>query len=155
MNFLDFVLFCLVLTLNNSFLLRLLKVWYLYVFLHFLWFFANCIIHQLLKKIFFKTILSIFLSSVFISMYGSSRAFWLNLMVLCHFSNTNQWYNACFKLLMCITYSLLSCKLATNSLNFLIYILLRKKSKTFKRLCNFSEYWTKTSRKYSSSLSSL
>ena len=53
----------------------------------------NCIIHQL-KQIFLKIIFAFFVRSVFISMYGFNQSFLLNLMILCTFSNTNQWFNA-------------------------------------------------------------
>ena len=44
----------------------------------------------------------LFFYSIFISMYGFNQAFWLNLMILCSFLNTNPWFNACFKFLMCV-----------------------------------------------------
>ena len=58
----------------------------------------NSIIPQL-KKIFFK------ISLVFIPIYGFSQAFWLNLITLWTFFKTNLFFNACFKFLMCKTYS--------------------------------------------------
>ena len=50
-------------------------------------------IHQL-KQIFFKIIFAFLFRSVFISIYGFNQSFLLNLMILCTFSNTNQWFNA-------------------------------------------------------------
>ena len=86
-------------------------------------FFKNGIVHQI-RKIFFKII---FLSSVFISMYACSQAFWLNLINLWTFVKSNPWSNACFKFLICMTNSVLSFKLATSfstfSFEFCIFIL--------------------------------
>ena len=44
-----------------------------------------------------------------------------------HFFQSNLWLHACFKFLMCITYSVLSCKLATSFSTVLIFILPGKK----------------------------
>ena len=65
-----------------------------------------------LLKLSFK--FAFLLSSMFISMYGFRQAFRLNLMTLWNFFKTNLWFNASFKFLMWITYSFLSCKLATS-----------------------------------------
>ena len=47
-----------------------------------------------------------------------ARAFWLNLFTLLTCFKTNLWFNACFKFLMTIKYSVFSCKLATSLLHF-------------------------------------
>ena len=96
---------------NKSLLRRLLKIWYLYSFSE------NCIIHQL-EKINFEIIICIFFNSVFFSMYGFSQASWLNLITVWSFSNTNPWLNTCFKVLLCMTYSFSSFKLAVFQLLF-------------------------------------
>ena len=63
--------------------------------------------------------------------------------------------NACFKFLICITYSVLSYKLARSFYDFSIIILSGKNAKLLWSSCNFSRYWTSTPRKYPSLLSSL
>ena len=73
----------------------------------------DCIIYQL-KTIFLKIIFCFFHRSVFISIYGISKVFWLNLITLLTFFKTNPWFNACFKFFMCITFSVLSYKIATS-----------------------------------------
>ena len=105
----------------------------------------NCVIHQL-KKTFL-------LSSVFISIYGFRQAFWLNLITLWTFFQTYLWFNVCFKFLMRITYSVLSCKLATNLLTN--FILSCKTDKSLWSSWNVSRYWILASRKYPLSLFSL
>ena len=67
-----------------------------------------------LKKYFSKSYFAFFLRSLFISVYDFNQAFCLNLLILCNFFRTDPWFNPCFKSLMCITYSVLSCKLATR-----------------------------------------
>ena len=67
----------------------------------------------------------------------------------------NPWFNGYFKFLMWMTYLVLSCKLVTSFPTFSIFILSGKSDKSFRSLCKFLEYWTSTSRKYPSSLSSL
>ena len=96
-HFLEIILLydSLFLTLKNFFSLQVLQVWYPYVFLFFHSFPKNSIMYQL-KKIFLEWFLCIFLTFVFISMYGSNQAFCLNLVSLCTFFNTNPWFNACF-----------------------------------------------------------
>ena len=70
----------------------------------------------------------------------------------------NLWFNVCSMLVsclinvMCITYSVLSRKLASN---FPIFILSEKNGQSLWSLCNFSRYWTSISRKYHLSVSSL
>ena len=49
---------------------------------------------------------------------------------------------------MNITYSLLSCKFATNFATSLIFILSDQNGKSLWRLCKVSEYRTSTSKKY-------
>ena len=71
------------------------------------------------------------------------------------FFKTNPWFIACFKFLMWIIYSVLSCKLATSFLAFLIFILSGTNGYLLRNSCNFSGYWISTSKKYSPSLSSL
>ena len=107
-----------------------------------------------MKKYFPKPFLAFFLSSVFISMYGFYRASWLSLMTLSSIFNTNPWFNACFKFLMCITYSVLSCKLAISFSTFTVSILLGQKGISLRRSCSSSRYSTSSSRKYTSLLSS-
>ena len=93
-------------------------------------FFKNCIIHQLIK-IFFKIFFFLlFFLAVFISINGFNQAFWLNLMILCTFSNTNPRFDACFKFLMCITYSSLPCKFATSFSTLSVFIISSKNGKS-------------------------
>ena len=68
-----------------------------------------CIIHQL-KKSSSISFFAFFLRSVFISTYGLSQTFWLNLINLWTFFKTNLLFNSCFKLLLWIIYLVLSCK---------------------------------------------
>ena len=82
----------------------------------------NCIIHQL-KKMFFKISFCFFFKSMFIWIYGFRRAFWINSIILWTSFKTNLWFNACFKFLMCITYSVLWCKSATSFSTISIFIL--------------------------------
>ena len=138
------------LILNNSLFFLLWQVWHFYVFSYFHSFSENGIIHKL-KKIFFAS----FLRLVFISIYGFSQAFWLNLMTLWTFFKTNPWFNAYFKFLMCITYSVLLCKFATGFSTFSIFILSDKNGQSLWSSCKFFGYWTSTSRKYPPSLSLL
>ena len=53
-------------------------------------------------------------------------------------------FNACFQFIMCITHSVLSCKLATSFSTFSIFILSGKNDKSLWRFCKFSGYWTST-----------
>ena len=62
-------------------------------------------------------------------------------MTLLTFCNTNPWFNACFKFLMCITYSCLLCKLATSFSTFPIFILSGKNGKSYWQLFHFRQYW--------------
>ena len=71
-------------------------------------------------------IFEFFLSTVFISMYGFNQALWLNLVTLYTFFNTNPWFSASFKVLICITHSCLSFKLHTSFLSFPIFIISSK-----------------------------
>ena len=96
-----------------------------------------------LKHFFFKIIFC-FLSSIFVY----EHALWT-------FLKSNLWFNAYLKFLMCITYSVLLCKLATSFSTFSIFILSGKNGKSLWSSCNFSRYWTSTSEKYPSSLLSL
>ena len=107
-----------------------------------------------LKEYFSKWFFAFFLGSVFISLYGFSYTLWLNWITSWTFFKTNPWFNACFKFLTWKTYSVFLCKLGTSFLNFSIFILWSKNGKSLWRSCNFSKYWTSTSRKYPSSLSS-
>ena len=91
----------------------------------------NYIIHRL-KKVFPKIIFCIFLTSVFILMYGFNQTFWLSLLTLRTFFNTSSWFSASSKLLMCITHSCLSCKLATCFSIFSLFVL---SGKSLWRLC--------------------
>ena len=75
-----------------------------------------------LRKNVSKSCFALFLRYVFISIYGFSQAFWLNLITLW----TNPWFNACFKFLMWIIFSVLLCKLPTNFSTFSIFILFAK-----------------------------
>ena len=96
-----------------------------------------------------------FLSSVLTSIYGFSQASWLNLMTLRTFFKTNVWFKAFLEVPICITYSVLLCKLATSFSIFPIYILSGKNDKLLWMICKCSGCWISTSRKYLSSLSSL
>ena len=71
-------------------------------------------------------IFEFFLSTVFISMYGFNQALWLNLVTLCTLFNTNPWFSASFKVLICITHSWLSFKLHISFLSFPIFIISSK-----------------------------
>ena len=113
----------------------------------------NYSIHQL-EKIFLKNFFLPSFSLAFISICGYNQAFWLNLIIPWTFSKTNLWFNACFELLMWITYSILSCKLVTSFSTFSIFILSNKNGKSLQSSCTFPGYWALTSRKYPSSLSS-
>ena len=75
---------------------------------------------------FFDSVLSL----VFISIYGFNHASWLNLNTLCTSFNTNPWFNACFKALMCITYFSLSSILQTSFSTFPIFFLSGKNGKS-------------------------
>ena len=107
------------------------------------------------KKNFFKIIL------FFFSQICVHINIWFQPSILIKFNhsmtffNTNPWFNSCFKFLMCITYSFWSCKLATSFSTFSKLVLSGKSGKSLWSLCKFSRYWTSTSRKYPSSLSSL
>ena len=103
----------------------------------------NCIL-IILEKHFWKLSFAFFLRSVFISIYGFSQAFWLNLITLWTFSKTNPWFNAYFKFLMCVTYSVLSCKLAACCSTFSIFIISDQNGKSKWSSCGFLKYWTST-----------
>ena len=79
------------------------------------------------EKNFLKVIFTFSLISVFISIYGFSHVFWLNLITLCTLFNTGPWIKACFKFFMRTTYSVLSCNLATSFYTFSSFILSDKK----------------------------
>ena len=91
----------------------------------------NCIAHQL-KKPFSKSFFAFFISSVFISIHGFSQD-------SMQFFNTNSWFRLCFKFLMCITYSSLSCKFATSISLFSNFILPVKKVKQLWRYVDFQD----------------
>ena len=76
-------------------------------------------------------------------------------MTLWTFFKINPWFNACSKFLMWITYSFLSYQLAPSFSTFFIFFLSDKNGESLWISCNFPGYWTSTSRRYSSSLSSL
>ena len=114
----------------------------------------NDIIYQL-KKFFFRIIFRFFSRSVFISIYGFSHAFWLNLITWWTLFKTNAWVNACTEFAMCITYSVLSCKLARSFSTFTTVILSGENGNSLWSLYTFSRYRTSISRKYLSSLCSL
>ena len=79
------------------------------------------------KKIFFKITFCFFLRSVFMSIYDFNQVFCQNLTIICKFFKNNPSFNAYFKFLMCITYSVLPWKLATSYLTFLIFMYSGKK----------------------------
>ena len=142
----------LVLTVNNSFLFRLLNL-DVSIFSHILDIVFQKLHYSFGWKFFLKTISCFFFfSSVFISVYSFNQASQLNLMTLWTFFNTGPWFSACFKCFIRITYYFLSCNLATN---FSSSILSSKKDKLFWRPNNFLRYWTSTSGNYISSISSL
>ena len=62
-------------------------------------------------------------------MYGFNQDYRLNLMTLYISFKTNPLFKACFKFLMCIVYSFLSCKLAASFLTFSIFIFSGKNGK--------------------------
>ena len=98
----------------------------------------NCITHQL-EKVFLKVIFCFFFRSVFISIYGFRQTFWLNFIILWTFFKTNPWFNAYCKFLMCITYSVLSCKLATSFSTFSTFK--SNQIKQFIVLHDFYKFW--------------
>ena len=95
------------------------------------------------KKYFSKSFFAFFLRFVFISIYYFNLAFCLNLIILCSFFKINPWFNACFKYLICIKYSLFSCKLAASYSNSLIFTLWHRKGEPWWRVHKISGYcWT-------------
>ena len=106
----------------------------------------NCIIQQLKKDFFF--FFAFFLKYVFMSIYDFSEGFWLNLITLRTIFKSNLWFNACLKFLMCVTRSVLWCRLATTFRLFQSLILSGKNGKSLWISCNFSIYWTSTLTKY-------
>ena len=131
----------------------LLSVWISLISLSFLTssrVFSKAALFINFKKYFSKWFLfCFFLRSVFASIQCFGQAFWLNSIILW----TNLWFNACFELLMCITWSILSCKLAKKYWNFSISIFSGENSKSLWSLFNFSWCSTLFSRKYPSSIS--
>ena len=107
-----------------------------------------------LKKSFSKSVFPFFISSLFILIYEFSQTFRLNLMDLLTFFKTNQWFNAYFKFVICITYSPLSCKFATSFATFSIFILSGKKVNLChcKGYVNFQDINHQLLEKYLSSL---
>ena len=77
-----------------------------------------------LKKYLKKFFFAFFLNSVFISIYGYSQAFWLNLMTLLTFVQSNLWFSACFRFLVFIV----SCKVTTTFSTFQFSFLQAKKA---------------------------
>ena len=94
------------------------------------------------KKSFSKSVFAVFLSSIFVLMYGFNQAFSLNLMTLCTFFKPDPSFSACFKFLMWIKYYSSSCRLATHLSMFSFFILSSKKSKSLRSSFNFLEYST-------------
>ena len=127
----------------------------IYVFSHFPQLNSSTTLFINLKDFSSKLFFAFCFSLVFISMYGFSQAFWLNLIILWNFFKINPWFNACFKFLMWMTYSVSSRKLVTSFSTFSILILSGKNGKSLWSSCNVSKHWTSTSRKYPSSLSLL
>ena len=64
-----------------------------------------------------------------------------------HFFNTYLWFNVFLKLIMCITYHFLSCKLAKSFVAIAIFISSDKIGKSFWKSHIFSEIWILTSKK--------
>ena len=58
-------------------------------------------------------------------------------MILCTFFIGNPWFNACVNFLICITYSVLPCKLAKSFSTFSIFILSCKKVSHSEGYVNF------------------
>ena len=141
----------LVLTLSNSFLLRLLQA-DISMFSHIFHSFSkNYIIHQL-EKFFFKVIF-FFFSSVFISMYGFNQVSWLNLIILCTFSML-LYDLICFCKISCGWHILFPDGSWIQDFQLFQFSFFQaKKSKSLRTSYNFSGYWTSTSRNYPSSLS--
>ena len=81
------------------------------------------------KKSFSKLFFAFCLSSVFISIYGFSQTFSLNLIALWAYFKINPWINACFKFFMWMKYSVLSCNLVTWFSTFWSFILSGKNGK--------------------------
>ena len=81
------------------------------------------------QKFFFQNhFLFFFVTSLFISTYGFNQTFWLNLMPLCFFFNSNLGLNVCFKFFMSRTCSSFPCKFVPRLSNFPNFILSRKKN---------------------------
>ena len=59
----------------------------------------------------------------FISISDFNHTFWWSLMNLCIFFKTSPYVSACFKFLMWIIHSFLTCKLATSFLTCIIFVI--------------------------------
>ena len=112
----------LVLKLNSFFSLWLSQVWDLYFFSYFPWFFQELLCSSTWKNL-IQNIFLIF----FLDLYSYQYIILIN-------------NNTCFKCLMCIKYSLLSCKFATGFSAYLVFILSSKNCKLIRRLCKFSRH---------------
>ena len=119
----------------------------------------SCITHQP-EKILFKIIFWLFFSSVSISVHGFNPDSWLNLMTLCTFSILIYDFILalnflCVKHIFLYHKSFLFFFYRKNFSTYPLFIVSGKKDKSLWRSCNFSGYWTSTSRRYPSSLFSL
>ena len=125
------------------------------MFSHILIVFSKTVLFISLKKSFSKLFFAFCFSIAFTWKYGFSQGFWLNSITLWTFFKITLSFNACFKFLMCIKHSILSCKLAKSYSAFITFILPGNFGKSLRSSCNILGYWISSSRKYSSSFSSL
>ena len=99
----------------------------------------KCISDPLKKNLFQNHFLLFFLD-----LYSE---LWFNLITLWTFFKTNSLFNACFKPLMWIRYSVFSCKLATSFYTFQLSFFFVKMVNHYEIL-RFFAYWTSYSRTY-------
>ena len=80
----------------------------IYMFSQNFYLFSKNVIILQLQPLFIKvSFCFFFLISVFTLIYGFNQGFWLILLTLWFFFKTNPGFNACFKFVICITYSVL------------------------------------------------
>ena len=121
--------------------------------------FQNTELFISLKKFSSKSFLAFLRSSMFISKYGCSQAYWFNLRALCIFFSFNPWSNICSRAFMrirfvfmrvrfccCTDYRLQSFSSLSN------FILSGKNGKSLHSSCSSLEYLTLSSNIYPSSL---
>ena len=102
---------------SNMAFINFLLMWVQY-FLPFSIVFPKTALFITLKMSFSNLFFAFLLSLVFISVYGFSKAFWLNLITLWIFFKSAPWFVDCFKFLMWVIYLVLSCQLVTKLWTF-------------------------------------